>query len=206
MDADHLVRNWAGSDQLSNGIRGQRLNRIVCIGYYKDLYSFVRRSSRYIREAPTSTMGKAILIVLVYFVVSGSVSCWTLPWGPFISVQTSLITTRLATETYPAEYASNRSIIYFEDGQMSSSQGDLLFAGAYQCISGAILVRHGIIRDLAGYMPILGLLRWEGQWYVNPIQLLLLIIVITVGGRVFTRYLKRFLDGGVHSGDGGPSA
>lgn len=134
-------------------------------------------------------MLKALVILLIYVVFFGSVSCLTLPIGKFRSFGAKTTAEMLPmSDTDPGQFLRYHSEVYILHGQLIASESDYFGAGPYECTFGRIVVHPFGAPSRVGYMPILGLLRWNGEWYLNTTQLPLLLILLIVGKKVYERF------------------
>ena len=150
-------------------------------------------------------MPKAIVIVLLYIVFFGSVACLTLPLGKFRSFEEKTAMQRLPiSETDPGLSVQYHSEVYILHGQLIASESDYFVAGPYECTFGRVVVHPISIPGIAGYMPVLGLLQWNGEWYLNPTQLQLLLFLLVAGIMLRELYRRGWFPGVVHQERGNP--
>lgn len=128
--------------------------------------------------------------ILIYVVVFEGIACLLLPVGSFQSLeQKSEIQVLPLFATDPAQYFRYRPKLYFRDGQFTLQESDYFFSGPYACRFGRVVASHsnGSARSV-GYTPLLGAILWDGKFYFNLLQILILGILLFLGRRIRERF------------------
>ena len=143
-------------------------------------------------------MPKTIVIlfaaIAIYILFFGSTACWLLPLGKFQSLEVkSEIQVLPMSDTDPVEYLRYHPALFFRYGQFNLQESDYFFSGPYVCRFGRIVASHSNGTAVSvGYTPLLGVMLWDRQLYLNLTQLLFFLILLVLG----VRNRERFRRGG----------
>jgi hypothetical protein len=135
-------------------------------------------------------MPKTIVVIftaiLSYIVFFGGIACLLLPIGNFRSPEEKTEATLLPmSDTEPGLYLRYHPTIAFRHGQFQLQESDYFFAGPYMCRFGRVVASHSNGTAISvGYIPFLGVLLWDRQWYFNMTQFSLFLIVLFVGAMI----------------------
>jgi hypothetical protein len=142
------------------------------------------------------TMLKTIVVLFAFLlfclVFSGGAACLLLPIGNFRSPEEKTVATLLPmSDTEPGQYVSYHPTISFGNGQFQLQESDYFFTGPYMCRLGRIVATHSNnTATSVGYIPFLGVLLWDREWYFNMTQFALVPIVL-FGGTIILLFVLR---------------
>jgi len=134
-----------------------------------------------------------IFAILIYVVISPVILCWALPIGHFHTPNAKTFVAQLPIDSEPTVYGSYYPTVSFRSGQFMEGHSDFIITGSYDCKAGQIVARPSVIGipNSVGYIPIPGILVWNGEFYQNTVQLLLLagVSVVLVIREIFRRWV-----------------
>jgi len=111
----------------------------------------------------------------------------------FSYTESKTFVSQLPIDSEPTVYGSYYPIVSFRSGQFMEGHSDFIIIGSYDCKAGQIVARPSVIGipNSIGYTPIPGILIWNGEFYQNTVQLLLLagVSVVLVIREIFRRWV-----------------